>query len=66
MQEVTGTVRFYDRKTGEGWIALDGEDERVGVDLQSTAGIRLKKGQRVRFTRIHRPRGVFASGIKII
>ena len=66
MEVVKGTVVEYDRKTGEGVIAMDGGDEHVLVDLTSSAGIWLREGLRVQFTRIHRPEGVFASHIKII
>ncbi|OAE11279.1 DNA-binding protein [Pseudomonas simiae] len=66
MEAVTGTIKSYDRKTGEGLIALDGGDEPVHVDLKSSAGIWLKQGQRVKFARIHRPTGIFATHIKII
>lgn len=66
MEAVTGTVTFYDRKTGEGLIALDGETEQVRVDFISSAGIRLEEGTRVEFARIHRPLGIFASRIKLI
>jgi cold shock CspA family protein len=66
MEVMKGTVAAYDHTTGEGVIALDSDDERVRVDLTSSAGIWLKKSQRVQFSRIHRPEGVFASNIKII
>jgi len=66
MEAVTGTIKSYDRKTGEGLIALDSGDEPVHVDLKSSGGIWLKKGQRVKFARIHRPTGIFAAHIKII
>jgi len=66
MEAVTGTIKCYSRKTGEGLIALDGEEEPVRVDLHSSAGVWLKKGLRVQFARIHRPKGVFAFHIKLI
>ncbi|ANF87464.1 DNA-binding protein [Pseudomonas antarctica] len=66
MEAVMGTIKSYCRKTGEGVIALDDGDEPVRVDLKSTAGIWLEKGQRVKFARIHRPAGIFATSIKII
>ena len=66
MEAVTGTINSYCRKNGQGVIALDDGGEPVLVDLKSTAGILLKTGQRVRFARIHRPAGIFASNITII
>ncbi|WP_448650216.1 cold shock domain-containing protein [Pseudomonas fluorescens] len=66
MEAVTGTIKSYSRKTGEGLIALDDDEEPVQVDLKSSAGVWLKKGLRVQFARIHRPKGVFAAHIKII
>lgn len=66
MEVVTGTVRSYSQKTGEGLIALDGSEEPVHVDLKSSAGVWLRKGLRVQFARVHRPNGVFAWDIKII
>ncbi|WP_242001067.1 cold shock domain-containing protein [Pseudomonas sp. CFBP13509] len=66
MEVMKGTVETYDHKTGVGVIAMDRDDERVRVDLTSSTGIWLKQGQRVQFSRIHRPEGVFASNIKII
>ncbi|NVZ20880.1 DNA-binding protein [Pseudomonas costantinii] len=66
MEAVTGTIKSYSRKTGEGVIALDGECEPVRLDLKSSAGVWLEKGLRVQFARIHRPRGVFALYIKVI
>ena len=66
MEVVTGTVRSYSQKTGEGLIALDGNEEPVHVDLKSSAGVWLRQGLRVQFARVHRPNGVFAWDIKII
>ena len=66
MEAMTGTIKSYNRKTGEGFIALDGECESVRLDLKSSAGVWFEKGQRVRFARIHRPTGVFALYIKLI
>lgn len=66
MEAVTGTVKSYSQKTGKGLIALDGGEEPVQVDLASSDGVWLKKGLRVQLARIHRPKGVFASYIKII
>jgi cold shock protein len=66
MKWVTGTVRFYSSETGEGVIAMDGGSEQVRVDLTSSAGVRLKVGQRVRFGRIHRPQGIFAVNVTLI
>lgn len=66
MEAVTGTIKSYNTRTGEGLIALDGEGEPVRVDLSGSAGVRLRKGQRVRFSRVHRPRGVFAFCVRVI
>ncbi|WP_119742305.1 cold shock domain-containing protein [Pseudomonas sp. Larv2_ips] len=66
MEAVTGTIKSYSRRTGEGLIALDGGDEPVHVDLKSSCGVWLRKGLRVQFARIHRPKGVFAAHIRII
>lgn len=66
VEAVTGTVKSYSQKTGEGLIALDGGEEAVNVDLKSSAGVRLKAGLRVQLARVHRPNGVFASYIKVI
>ncbi|MGR3886222.1 cold shock domain-containing protein [Pseudomonas sp. 1152_12] len=66
MEAVTGTIKSYSQKTGEGWIALDSGEEPVRVDFRSSGARRLKNGQRVQFARIHRPTGIFASHIKII
>lgn len=66
MEAITGTIRSYDKKTGEGLIFLDSQDDPVCVDLKSSAGICLKRGLRVEFARIHRPKGVYAFGIKLI
>ena len=66
MEWVSGTVIFYSHKTGEGVIAMDGAGEQVQVDLISSGGILLYEGLRVRFTRIHRPHGVFAAHITLI
>ncbi|MEW5506354.1 cold-shock protein [Pseudomonas antarctica] len=66
MEAVTGTIKSYSWRTGEGLIALDGGDEPVHVDLKSSCGVWLRKGLRVQFARIHRPKGVFAAHIRII
>lgn len=66
MEAVTGTIKSYDKKTGEGVIFPDSQDDPVCVDLKSSAGLCLKRGQRVQFARIHRPKGVYASSIKLI
>ncbi|RMP61492.1 hypothetical protein ALQ18_03762 [Pseudomonas marginalis pv. marginalis] len=66
MEAVTGTIKFYSEKTGQGLIALDCGEDAVCVDLEGSAGVRLKDGLRVRFARIHRPKGVFASNITVI
>ncbi|MCR4537676.1 cold shock domain-containing protein [Pseudomonas sp. 18.1.10] len=66
MKWATGTVRSYSRETGEGVIAMDGGGEQVQVDFISSDGILLYEGLRVRFTRIHRPQGVFAAYITLI
>ena len=66
MEAVTGTIKFYNRKTGEGLIALDGDDEPVCSDRLSSAYTRWREGQRVQFARIHRPKGVFAFCIRPI
>ncbi|NWA86576.1 MULTISPECIES: cold-shock protein [Pseudomonas] len=66
MEAVTGTIKSYNQKTGEGWIAVDGGEEPVRVDRRSLGARRLKNGQRVQLARIHRPTGVFALYIKII
>ncbi|MFL1503278.1 cold shock domain-containing protein [Pseudomonas sp. O64] len=66
MEAVTGTIKSYSQKTGEGWIALDSGEEPVRVDLRSSGERWLKNGQRVQFARIHRPTGIFAFHIKII
>lgn len=60
-----GTVKAYDRKTGKGWIALEGEDD-VQVDLFGSRRIWLAVGQQVEFGMIHRREGVFAFGTKVI
>ena len=59
-----GTVNVYDQQVGKGFIALDGED--VPVDLVGSRGVRLAVGMQVEFQMIHRPDGVFASGVKVI
>ena len=61
-----GTVRTYNRKTGVGVIVMDDGGEEVAVDLISSAGVRLRQGQRVRFMRIHRPQGIFAADVIFI
>jgi cold shock CspA family protein len=66
MEAVTGTIKVYNRKTGEGLIALDGDDEPVCLDRLSSAYTRWREGQRVQFARIHRPQGVFAFYIRLI
>ncbi|WP_395611227.1 cold-shock protein [Pseudomonas sp. B22129] len=66
MEAMTGTIKSYDRRTGEGFIVLDGEREPVRLDLKSSEGVWLKKGQRVQCARIHRPKGVFAFGVRLI
>jgi cold shock CspA family protein len=66
MKWVSGTVISYNQETGEGVIAMDGAGEQVQVDLISSGGILLYEGLRVRFTRIHRPHGVFAAYITLI
>ncbi|KAF2410777.1 Cold shock protein, CspA family [Pseudomonas antarctica] len=66
MEAVTGTITSYSQKTGEGWIALDSGEEPVRVDLRSSGERLLENGQRVQFSRIHRPTGIFASYIKTI
>lgn len=66
MEVVTGTVKSYSCTTGEGLIEPDGEREPVRVDLNSSAGLWLKKGQRVQFSRIHRPKGIYAFRMKLI
>ncbi len=66
MQAMTGTIKSYSQKTGEGLISLDNGPDLVQVDLKSSAGICLKLGLRVQFAMIHRPKGVFAYCIKII
>ncbi|KJZ53500.1 cold shock domain-containing protein [Pseudomonas fluorescens group sp.] len=65
MKVFRGTVKSYDRNTGKGWIALEGEDD-VQVDLFSSRWIWLAVGQQVEFHMIHRPRGVFARDVKVI
>lgn len=60
-----GTVKSYDRKTGKGWIAREGEDD-VQVDLLGSRCIWLAVGQRVEFCMIHRPDGVFACEARVI
>jgi CspA family cold shock protein len=66
MEALTGTIKSYSRKTGEGLIALDGEDEPVRVDLLSSAGVWLKNGLHMQLSRIQRPKGVYAFNIKLI
>ena len=66
MKWVSGTVISYNHETGEGVIAMDGGGEQVQVDFISSDGILLYEGLRVRFTRIHRPHGVFAAYITLI
>ncbi|ARB30685.1 cold-shock protein [Pseudomonas tolaasii] len=66
MEAITGTIKSYNRSTGEGFILLDDAGESVRVDLKSSAGVWLQQGQRVQFGRIHRPKGVFALYIKVI
>ena len=66
MEALKGTIQSYDRKTGEGLIFLDSQDDPVCVDLKSSAGICLKRGQRGEFARIHRPKGIYAFSLKLI
>lgn len=66
MELVTGTITSYSRTTGEGLIEPDGGRELVLVDLRSSAGLRLRKGQRVQFSRIHGPKGIYAFRLKLI
>lgn len=65
MKVFRGTVKSYDRKTGKGWIALEGEDD-VQVDLLGSRCIWLAVGQQVEFRMIHRPEGVYAFDTKVI
>ena len=60
-----GTVKSYDRKTGKGWIALEGEDD-VQVDLFGSRGIWLAVGQQVEFRMIHRLCGVYALDATVV
>ncbi|WP_460149369.1 cold-shock protein [Pseudomonas sp. H1_A03] len=66
MERVIGTIKSYSRTTGEGLIEPDGEREPVMLDLNSSAGLWFRKGQRVQFSRIHRPKGIYAYRMKLI
>jgi cold shock CspA family protein len=66
MEVVMGTIRSYSRATGEGLIDPDGGQEPVLVDLESSAGLRFRKGQRVLFSRIHGREGIYAFRLKLI
>ncbi len=33
MEVVTGTVMSLNQKTGKGWIAMDGDDEQVNMEI---------------------------------
>lgn len=66
MEMVTGTIKSYSRTTGEGLIEPDGGREPLLVDLRSSAGLRFRKGQRVQFSRIHGPKGIYAYRMKLI
>lgn len=66
MEVVTGTIKAYSCSTGEGLIEPDGEREPVLLDLKSSAGLWFRKGQRVQFSRIHRPKGIYAFRMKLI
>ncbi|NWA68742.1 cold-shock protein [Pseudomonas reactans] len=66
METVMGTIKSYSRTTGEGLIEPDGGREPVLVDPRSSAGLRFRKGQRVLFSRIHGPKGIYAYRMKLI
>ncbi|SDU86486.1 cold shock protein (beta-ribbon, CspA family) [Pseudomonas mucidolens] len=61
-----GRVKSYDQKTGVGSIALDEREEEVWVDLHGSGGVRLSVDLEVRFQMIHRPDGIYASGVQSI
>ncbi|WP_411378955.1 cold-shock protein [Pseudomonas sp. MPB26] len=66
MEVVMGTISSYSRATGEGLIEPDGGREPVLLDLKSSAGLRFRKGERVLFSRIHGPKGIYAFRLKLI
>lgn len=67
MSAVRGTIKSYDRQTGEWVIVLDGdEEEEVLVDSDGSRGAALSVGSRVELQRIHRPNGVYASSVELI
>jgi CspA family cold shock protein len=58
--EVTGTVKWFSRMKGWGFIEADGEDRDVFVHYQNIEGDgfrNLEKGERVRFRVEDTPRG---------
>jgi CspA family cold shock protein len=62
---VTGTVKFYNRDKGFGFISLDGSGEDIHVSSRNLIGVsELRKGDRVSFESRSGDKGSWAASVE--
>lgn len=66
MKAVRGAVKYYDQKSGVGWIALENGEDDVRVNFMGSRGIRLSVGLRVEVKRVHGRDAVYAFDVRVI
>ena len=63
---MTGTVKFFNRAKGYGFITNDETSEDIFVHVTSLDGLRLNEGDKVEYSEEDGKKGKVAANVKIV
>lgn len=63
---MTGTVKFYNRAKGYGFITIDNTGKDIFVHATALNGVELNDGDKVEYVIVEGKKGIVASEVKLM